>query len=114
MRQTKFCISLQVRLFDSRHYLKAFGVGDVWVAVGWSNDVIPAAKRLSNIAVIVPKSGASLWADFWVCPELSHYMCILMFCLIFFFKKNSSFESILLAFHFVHSLMLVFGLYACS
>ncbi|KAL3329727.1 hypothetical protein AABB24_033874 [Solanum stoloniferum] len=61
----------QVRLFDSRHYLKAFGVGDVWVAVGWSNDVIPAAKRLSNIAVIVPKSGASLWADCWAIPAAS-------------------------------------------
>lgn len=61
----------QVRLFDSRHYLKAFGVGDVWVAVGWSNDVLPAAKRLSNIAVIVPKSGASLWADCWAIPAAS-------------------------------------------
>ncbi|KAL7001802.1 hypothetical protein U1Q18_002951 [Sarracenia purpurea var. burkii] len=57
----------QVRLFDSVHYLKAFGVGDVWVAVGWSSDVLPAAKRMSNVAVIVPKSGASLWADLWVC-----------------------------------------------
>ncbi|KAF3629222.1 putative ethanolamine-phosphate cytidylyltransferase-like isoform X1 [Capsicum annuum] len=61
----------QVRLFDSCHYLKAFGAGDVWVAVGWSNDVIPAAKRLSNIAVVVPNSGASLWADFWAIPAAS-------------------------------------------
>ncbi|XP_071919114.1 uncharacterized protein [Coffea arabica] len=57
----------QVRLFDSQYYLKAFGVGDVWVAVGWSSDILPAAKRMSNVAVVVPKSGASLWADFWVC-----------------------------------------------
>jgi spermidine/putrescine-binding protein len=48
------------------NYLKAFGVGDVWVAVGWSTDIIPFAKRSSNVAVIVPKSGASLWADLWV------------------------------------------------
>lgn len=79
-----FCISRQVRLFDSRHYLKAFGAGDVWVAVGWSNDVLPAAKRMSNIAVVVPKSGASLWADFWVCTELSPYTYILMFRLTFY------------------------------
>lgn len=59
----------QVRLFDSQNYLKAFGVEDVWIAVGWSSDILPAAKRMSNIAVIVPKSGASLWADFWVCSE---------------------------------------------
>ncbi|XP_028096774.1 uncharacterized protein LOC114296657 [Camellia sinensis] len=61
----------QVRLFDSVHYLKAFGVGDVWVAVGWSSDVLPAAKRMSNVSVIVPKSGASLWADLWAIPAAS-------------------------------------------
>ncbi|KAK3034911.1 hypothetical protein RJ639_034153, partial [Escallonia herrerae] len=55
----------QVRLFDSVQYLKAFGVGDAWVAVGWSSDLLPAAKRMSDVAVIVPKSGSSLWADLW-------------------------------------------------
>lgn len=63
----------QVRLFDSVNYLKAFGVGDVWVAVGWSTDVIPIAKRSSNVAVIVPKSGASLWADLWAIPATSRF-----------------------------------------
>lgn len=53
-------------MFDSTHYLKAFAVGDVWVAVGWSSDVLPVVKRMSNIAVVVPKSGSSLWADLWV------------------------------------------------
>ncbi|KAF7809518.1 Putrescine-binding periplasmic protein [Senna tora] len=50
----------QVRLFDSVHYLKAFGVGvgDVWVAVGWSSDVIPFAKRMSN--EVIPEKGESL------------------------------------------------------
>lgn len=64
---TVISCNLQIRLFDSVHYLKSFAAGDVWVAVGWSADVIPAAKRMSNVAVIVPKSGASLWADLWVC-----------------------------------------------
>ncbi|KAH7846038.1 hypothetical protein Vadar_009022 [Vaccinium darrowii] len=63
----------QVRLFDSVHYLKAFGVGDVWVAIGWSSDVLPAAKRMNNVAVIVPKSGASLWADLWAIPVTSRF-----------------------------------------
>lgn len=63
----------QVRLFDSVNYLKAFGVGDVWVAVGWSTDIIPFAKRSSNVAVIVPKSGASLWADLWAIPAASRF-----------------------------------------
>lgn len=61
----------QVRVFDSQHYLKAFKAGDVWVAVGWSSDVLPTAKTMSNIAVIVPKSGASLWADFWAVPNVT-------------------------------------------
>ncbi|KAL0372006.1 UNVERIFIED_CONTAM: Spermidine/putrescine-binding periplasmic protein 1 [Sesamum calycinum] len=61
----------QVRLFDSQHYLKAFRAGDVWVAVGWSSDVLPVAKTMSNVSVIVPKSGASLWADFWAVPSAS-------------------------------------------
>ncbi|KAH7687149.1 Bacterial periplasmic spermidine/putrescine-binding protein [Dioscorea alata] len=63
----------QVRLFDDMHYLKAFGAGDVWVTVGWSSDVIPAAKRMSNVAVVVPKSGASLWADLWVVPSATKF-----------------------------------------
>ncbi|KAK2973668.1 hypothetical protein RJ640_028934 [Escallonia rubra] len=61
----------QVRLFDSVQYLKAFGVGDAWVAVGWSSDLLPAAKRMSDVAVIVPKSGSSLWADLWAIPAAS-------------------------------------------
>lgn len=51
--------------------MKAFNVGDVWVAVGWSSDVLPVAKRMSNVSVIVPKSGVSLWADLWVSADLS-------------------------------------------
>ncbi|KAK1417828.1 hypothetical protein QVD17_26962 [Tagetes erecta] len=58
----------QVLLFDSANYLKAFNVGDVWVAVGWSSDIVPVAKRMSDVVVIVPKSGASLWADLWTIP----------------------------------------------
>jgi spermidine/putrescine-binding protein len=61
----------QIRLFDSNNYLKAFNVGDVWVTVGWSSDVIPVAKRMSNVTVIVPKSGATLWADLWAIPAVS-------------------------------------------
>lgn len=38
------------------------------MAVGWSSDVLPFAKRMSNVAIVVPKSGASLWADLWVLP----------------------------------------------
>ncbi|XP_048131759.1 uncharacterized protein LOC115728990 isoform X2 [Rhodamnia argentea] len=71
VRQNLASLVKQVRLFDSTHYLKAFGVEDVWVAVGWSSDVLPVAKKMRNVAVIVPKSGASLWADLWAVPAAS-------------------------------------------
>lgn len=68
VQQNLALLAKQVLLFDSGNYLKAFGVGDAWVAVGWSSDILPAAKRMSNVAVIAPKSGASLWADLWAVP----------------------------------------------
>ncbi|KAL0546009.1 hypothetical protein IC582_015913 [Cucumis melo] len=71
IQQNLTSLAKQVRLFDSTHYLKAFAVGDVWVAVGWSSDVLPVVKRMSNIAVVVPKSGSSLWADLWAIPATS-------------------------------------------
>ncbi|MQL87652.1 hypothetical protein Taro_020197 [Colocasia esculenta] len=62
----------QVRLFDSTFYLKAFGTTDAWIAVGWSSDVLPVAKRMSNVTVIVPASGSSLWADLWAIPAATN------------------------------------------
>jgi spermidine/putrescine-binding protein len=56
----------QVWLFDSVHYFKSFATGDLWVAVGWRGDILSATKRLSDVAVIVPQSGTSLWTDVWV------------------------------------------------
>ncbi|KAH9753795.1 spermidine/putrescine-binding periplasmic protein [Citrus sinensis] len=59
VQQNLALLANQVRLFDSTHHLKAFAIGDVWVAVGWISDVLPAVKRMSSVAVVVPKSGAS-------------------------------------------------------
>lgn len=50
----------------------------MWVAVGWSGDVIPAAKRMSDVAVIVPKSGTSLWADIWVGALFQSEFCYML------------------------------------
>ncbi|KAH9687786.1 putrescine-binding periplasmic protein-related [Citrus sinensis] len=36
-----------------------------------TSDVLPAVERMSNVAVVVPKSGASLWADLWAIPAAS-------------------------------------------
>eukprot|EP00250_Pteridium_aquilinum_P010560 c19474_g1_i2 orf=133-2253(+) len=68
VKQQFLALQKQVKVFDSVHYLKALGSDDVWVAVGWSSDVIPVAKRMSNIRVVTPNSGVSLWADLWAVP----------------------------------------------
>lgn len=71
VKQQFYALRKQVKVFDSVYYLKALQSDDVWVAVGWSNDVIPVAKRMSNVRVIAPKSGSSLWADLWAIPATS-------------------------------------------
>ncbi|XP_078440495.1 putrescine-binding periplasmic protein-like protein isoform X2 [Wolffia australiana] len=63
----------QVRLFDSSSYLKAFATADAWVAVGWSSDILPIARRQTDVAVIAPESGTSLWADLWAIPATTRF-----------------------------------------
>eukprot|EP00249_Psilotum_nudum_P022459 c28523_g1_i1 orf=126-2333(+) len=75
VKQQFLALQKQVRLFDSTQYLKALEIGDVWVAVGWSSDVIPLAKRMSNVTVVAPESGTSLWADIWAIPAAGKIQC---------------------------------------
>ncbi|MUL36135.1 extracellular solute-binding protein [Gloeocapsopsis dulcis] len=58
----------QVRLYSSNRYIEPLIIGDTWVAVGWSTDVLPVMQRYREIAVVVPQSGTALWADLWVNP----------------------------------------------
>ena len=61
----------QVKLYASDYYLQPLVIGDTWVAVGWSSDILPLIKRYPNIKAIVPRSGTSLWCDLWVKPKNS-------------------------------------------
>ncbi|MDJ0534680.1 MAG: extracellular solute-binding protein [Xenococcaceae cyanobacterium MO_207.B15] len=61
-------LNQQVKFYSSNKYLQSLIIGDTWLAVGWSSDILPLMKRYSNLAVVVPKSGTSLWADVWVKP----------------------------------------------
>ena len=61
----------QAKLYSSDHYLEPLILGDTWVAVGWSTDVLPLLKRYPDIKFIIPQSGTSLWADIWVEPTKS-------------------------------------------
>ncbi len=59
----------QVKYYSDRHYLQPLLVGDVWVSVGWSNDIIPLVNKNRNIKAVIPASGTALWSDLWVQPK---------------------------------------------
>ncbi len=59
----------QVKFYDSTNYLQPLILGDTWVAVGWSSDILPIVKNYPNIKAVIPSEGTSLWADLWVKPK---------------------------------------------
>ncbi|MEB3182208.1 MAG: extracellular solute-binding protein [Nostocaceae cyanobacterium] len=59
----------QVKFYSSNTYLEPLISGDTWLAVGWSNDVLPVIQRYQQLAAVVPQSGTALWADLWVNPR---------------------------------------------
>jgi putative spermidine/putrescine transport system substrate-binding protein len=58
----------QVKLYSSNSYLQPLILGDTWLAVGWSSDLLTAMQRNDLIGAIVPQAGTALWADLWVRP----------------------------------------------
>jgi len=60
----------QVKLYSSDHYLEPLVLGDTWLAVGWSTDILSLRGRDRQIQAVVPRSGTSLWADVWVQPAV--------------------------------------------
>ncbi len=64
-------LTRQVKFYSSDRYIEPLILGDTWLAVGWSTDVIPAIQRYREIAAIVPLSGSAIWADVWVSPTQS-------------------------------------------
>lgn len=61
----------QVKLYSSDAYLQPLLLGDTWLAVGWSTDLLPLTQRNPTIAAVIPKSGTALWADLWVRPAVT-------------------------------------------
>ncbi|XWK88574.1 MAG: extracellular solute-binding protein [Phormidium sp.] len=59
----------QVKFYSDNTYLQPLILGDTWLAVGWSTDILPIIQRYPNmIGAVIPQSGTSLWADLWVSP----------------------------------------------
>lgn len=61
-------LNQQVKFYSSKRYLEPLIIGDTWLAVGWSNDVVPVLGRYPELAAVIPQSGTAMWADLWVSP----------------------------------------------
>ncbi|MEO0868496.1 MAG: extracellular solute-binding protein [Cyanobacteria bacterium J06642_11] len=59
----------QVRVFDSQSHLKALVNEDVWLAVGWSGDILATLVRYRRLGAIHPQEGTILTSDLWVAPN---------------------------------------------
>lgn len=71
LKSELIALNKQVKFYDSTNYLQPLILGDTWLAVGWSSDILPILKLYPNIKAIIPISGTSLWADLWVKPKNS-------------------------------------------
>jgi putative spermidine/putrescine transport system substrate-binding protein len=58
----------QARLYSSDAYLQPLVIGDTWVAVGWSTDILATMQRNPQIRAVVPSAGTALWSELWVRP----------------------------------------------
>lgn len=56
----------QTLTYNSKDYIQPLILGDVWVAMGWSSDIIPALLQDDQLGVVFPASGSAVWADLWV------------------------------------------------
>lgn len=61
-------LASQIRVFGSMDSTRAMTAGEVDVAVGWSDDMLPLAARSNDLQPIAPASGSALWADVWCVP----------------------------------------------
>ena len=58
----------QVKFFNSEAHLKALVNEDVWVAVGWSGDILATLVRYRRLGSVYPQEGSVLTSDLWVSP----------------------------------------------
>jgi putative spermidine/putrescine transport system substrate-binding protein len=68
LQQELIALNRQTKFYGSTNYLQPLLLGQTWLAVGWSTDILQAMKRNYKLRTIVPQSGTALWADLWVRP----------------------------------------------
>ncbi|OUL35797.1 polyamine ABC transporter substrate-binding protein [Nostoc sp. T09] len=62
-------LNQQVKFYSSNTYLEPLIIEDTWLAVGWSDDVLPVLARYPHLTAVIPQSGTAVWADLWVRPK---------------------------------------------
>lgn len=68
LRSTLQALHQQVKFYSSDTYLQPLLLGDTWLAVGWSNEILPLLAYNRGIRAVIPRSGTALWNDVWVRP----------------------------------------------
>lgn len=58
----------QVKFYSADAYLQPLLLKDIWLAVGWSMDILPLLEGDRRFAAVIPASGTLLTADGWVRP----------------------------------------------
>ncbi|GAA3927266.1 polyamine ABC transporter substrate-binding protein [Litoribacillus peritrichatus] len=59
-----------IRYFHSSRYIEDLASGELCLVVGWSGDILQAAKMAESaeIKYVIPKEGAALWVDLFAIP----------------------------------------------
>ncbi|MCT7972364.1 extracellular solute-binding protein [Laspinema olomoucense] len=68
LKEKLLALHRQARLYSNDAYLQPLLLGDTWVAVGWSTDILATMQRNPKIRAVVPPSGTALWSELWVRP----------------------------------------------
>lgn len=69
LRSTLRSLNQQVKFYSSDTYLQPLLLGDTWLAVGWSNEILPLLDYNRGIRAVIPRSGTAIWNDVWVRPS---------------------------------------------
>jgi putative spermidine/putrescine transport system substrate-binding protein len=68
LKEELLALHRQVKYYSSDTYLEPLLLGDTWLAVGWSSDVLSVRANRRQIDAVVPQSGTALWTELWVQP----------------------------------------------
>ncbi len=60
-----------VSRIDSNSFKDLLASGDIWVAQGYSGDILRLRKELPEIAYVIPDEGGAIWADNLAIPSSS-------------------------------------------